>query len=282
MAGNFEVWWDNSANRLCWSGRGELYADAMGSHFPGATRNHIVSHGTAIRMLVNRINEAYSNDPRNQYSLRQNIDAIFNGIGISTSALQNTAFGKQILAKQSNIINNANPNGNKQLLISGITMLEDFILNWSGNMFYGWPEVNAQIGDCLDLPTHAITSHILQNGETVYTSTNAMPQQNLGGCHVLYPIAGSYIYQRLACLLFQSDWKTGELQIQCGMLRILNQFYFVVISSTNANCLTKDKLTAAPQTYYFGIPFRRDYQAPVEWFLFQQSADDRFVYTAIR
>lgn len=77
MAGNFQVWWDDNMPRLRWSGRSELEANPIGPHFPDATRNHIVSHSMAMRMLINRINEAYIQ--QNHFSLKQNIDLILAG-----------------------------------------------------------------------------------------------------------------------------------------------------------------------------------------------------------
>ena len=58
MAGNFRVWWDENGT-LTWSGRSELYVPIPGCDGQLFTKNHIISHGSAMRMLVNRINEAY-------------------------------------------------------------------------------------------------------------------------------------------------------------------------------------------------------------------------------
>ncbi len=278
MAGNFRVWWDENGT-LTWSGRSELYVPIPGCDGQLFTKNHIISHGSAMRMLVNRINEAYDPNSTNRFSFEQNLNCILQAIGITPDDLTEP-WRPSVPNAIDTLTSHVKQGLKSDAVCKAVETLEEIILNWPFNICCGYRVVNSEIGDCLDLPAHAIAYHILQNGETVYTSMNAMPQQNLGGCQVKFPATNSSIYQRLSSLLFHSDWKTGELQIQCGMLPIFNQSYFVVISSTNANCLTKDKLTRAPQTYYFGIPFQRVYRAPMEWFLFQQTSD--FTYTAVR
>ena len=279
MAGNFRVWWDGNAGRLCWSGRGDLDYVPPG-YFHGATRNHVVSHGTAMRMLVNRINEAYLPIPGNQFPLQQNIDLILAAIGIMTV---NLPAGCEIMNARRAILNNIGPNGSVDAICKGITTLEYYILNWPYNMRYGFSDVNSQIGDCLDLPANQIAYAILPAGTMVRLQYNAAAVPLNDWAYVRCPASMSQADRAIRCLLNSTDWKDWEIQLMGGMAHYGGITNFFLASSTDSLHFDLHGFTAPDdrQHYYgFGIPLANPVTYMPEWFLFQRT--NELTYTAMR
>lgn len=278
----FKAWWDPANNRLCWSGRSDLYANAMGTPFTGSSRNHVIPHGAAMRMLVNRINEAYHNDTGNRFPLQQNLDLILAAIGIMVANLPSTGLGPEIRDARRKILYNVGPNGCVNQICSGVETLEELILNCPYNMWYGFSDVNSQIGDCLDLPAHTITCTMLQPGTMVRWNYDAPAIPLSSPAVVRYPIRRSQSDLAVRNLVNGTDWKDYEIQIMGGLFdQYGNQnLCFFLISSTDLNYLNTKRLRDSGDDCSFGIEVANPVTYTSEWFLFQKTS--KFTYTAIR
>ena len=290
----FNVWWDARQKKICWSGRSVLYADAMGTYFEGFTRNHSVSHGAAMRMLVNRINEAYHEADheanheadqqvqKNRFCLQQNLDLILMAIGIVVDYLPSTGIGKEIKDARKLILNNVAPNKDVRKICTGVKKLEEFILNCPTNIWYGFSDVNSQIGDCLDLPANTIR-YIELDENTMVRWNYDEPATRLNYPFVIYrPVRNSRSDFLIRNLVYGTDWKDGEIQIMGGLLDLYRDGndVFSIMSSTDSRYLNKRLMQNTDGCYSFGIEVaNRDTHAS-EWFLFQKTSD--FTYTAKR